>query len=318
MKFLLTGDWHISDKTPVNRTDDYVDALKNKVGYILNFATDNFISAILQPGDLFDVHNASYDIVEWMIRLFHSRNFNVPIIGCLGQHDQRYHKQGNKNTASGCFYAAVDNLGSKVISNDKPIVYIEQYTKTPIHIYGASFGEDIPKIENPSAFNILVTHRMITKGGPLWEGQEGNTEALDLLKSTKFRLIVSGDNHNAFKEAYRMRYLVNCGSLMRSKIDQKNHKPIMYVYNTETNELKEHLIPCAEVIDVFDFEKKMNEEIRDEKMERFIKTITTKQSHSMSFTENLINTIKAMKLPETTKEILDEVLASIGGQYGQH
>ena len=34
-------------------------------------------------------------------------------------------------------------------------------------IYGCSWGQDIPKIVNPDAFNILVIHRMIIKNEKL-------------------------------------------------------------------------------------------------------------------------------------------------------
>ena len=40
MKFLITGDWHITNKTPENRIDNYWETMKRKVTFILETARD--------------------------------------------------------------------------------------------------------------------------------------------------------------------------------------------------------------------------------------------------------------------------------------
>ncbi len=50
-KFLICGDWHLDEKKPKSRTESYVEDQKDKVKWILRFAKDEKVEAILQPGD---------------------------------------------------------------------------------------------------------------------------------------------------------------------------------------------------------------------------------------------------------------------------
>ena len=50
--------------------------------------------------------------------------------------------------------------------------------------------------------------------------------------------MVSGDNHQSFVEKYKDQLLVNPGSIMRSTIAQFDHKPKIYLWSSEDNEIK--------------------------------------------------------------------------------
>ena len=285
MKFLCLGDVHLRSSTPKNRCDNLFETQFNKMKHILEYAIDNEISYILQPGDLFDKHNCPYEVTERYIDLFNSFTTPVPILCCLGQHDQRYHKQSTKNTPIGCLFAGIRQTGSKLLASE-PFEVVEPYTKSKVHIYGSSWGEEIPTIQDQNAFNILVTHRMVTKDGPLWQGQIGNIEAKELIRQTKFRLIVSGDNHQSFKQEHRMRYLVNCGSLMRTGLDQIDHEPCFYVYDTQDHgKLEYHKIPIEN--NVFAFDKVVEEKKTKKELEEFVQSLARVRTTKLSFKGNL-------------------------------
>lgn len=310
MKFAILGDVHLRKANPINRIDNYADEQLRKFQFASEYARDNYCQGILQPGDLFDSHNIPYEITERYMRCLLDQTFPIPMHCCLGQHDQRYHKQSTRNTPIGCLFAGIERIGSTLLGSI-PKVIVEQYSKTEIHIYGSSWGEEIPTIQNESAINILVTHRMVTKDGPLWEGQEGNVEAKDLLKQTKFRLIVCGDNHQHFYETYRMRHLVNCGSLMRSNISQVDHKPVFYVYDTETNKVEKHEIPIKPSEEVFALERFVEEKNNKAQLEEFVKTLADTSEHGLSFKDNLFAHMADEDFDPGVKSILEEVMEAI-------
>ena len=54
MFFLCTADWQITHKTPIARTDDYIQAIYEKVKWVFNIAKKNN-AIILHGGDVFDL-----------------------------------------------------------------------------------------------------------------------------------------------------------------------------------------------------------------------------------------------------------------------
>ena len=54
MKLLITGDWHLTDKTPRNRIDDYPKTQHRKISWMIGEAIRHRCEYILQPGDMFD------------------------------------------------------------------------------------------------------------------------------------------------------------------------------------------------------------------------------------------------------------------------
>ena len=178
MRALLTGDLHLTNKCPDNRKDDYEETAIRKFGSILNAANDNKCDCIIQPGDFSDSPGLSYDFfikISSMIKLFGKHVFI-----CWGQHDLRYRTRENT------FLAALQEANH----------HLQILTKGPaigfmgVDIYGSSFGEEIPEIEDPKKFSILVTHRMIVNE-KLWEGQTDFQYANSFLRLNKFNLIVS-------------------------------------------------------------------------------------------------------------------------------
>lgn len=309
MKFICSSDWHIRKSNPQYRIDNFFDTQCEKIKWMVNYCVDNNICGILHGGDLYDRFDCPYEAVRRYIILFNSYTTPIKMLGCLGQHDMRYHKIGSSNTPAGCLYAGIAGTGSTILE-EAPKEYIEPYSKTKIHIYGSSWGEKIPTIQDQSAINILVTHRMVTKSGPLWKDQTDFTEADELLKKTKFRLIVTGDNHNTFSHSYRMRYVVNSGSLMRAKIDQMDHKPTFFVYDTNTNTIEKVEIPILNKRKVFAVEEIKDTKLNDLVLENFVNGLNIDYDRKVSFKENLDSMINETS-DINVKSVLEEVRTSL-------
>lgn len=242
MKILCCGDWHLTIRKPRNRLDNYPKTIENKINQIGEICEKHEIDLILEPGDLTD-HWEFPDKFKtrWigiLKRLPH-------IVAVAGQHDMRYHTSDINNTPLGVLRKAVDfSLIGKGSFSTIPLII------DSICLYGAGWQEDIPKIHSPDKFNILITHRMITMD-KLWAQQEDYEVPGTFLRKHKFDLIVSGDNHNSFHYYDNNRWLINCGSLMRNKIDQEHHKPCVWVFDTETRLAEEILLQINPFGDVF-------------------------------------------------------------------
>ena len=266
MDIYASADWHSRATNPENRIDNYVEAQYKKIEFLIDHYTNNVHAAgLLIGGDVFDKHDVPDHVKERMIRVLGGTSgFCEPWIGAVfGQHDQRYHTSDKKNTPLGVIAAGVRNF--HLLGSDIPLSLSIQPTEAPVHIYGASWGEAIPDpVCDEITINILVIHRMITENGPLWPGHTDYITALEFLKTyPKYHYVISGDNHKPFMFNYRMRYVLNCGSLMRSSIDQVDYSPGFYIIHTEERRVERVPFPFEPATKVFDLKGVQNTKEKD-------------------------------------------------------
>jgi len=301
MKILITGDWHLTDKVPERRTDDYTAALERKMDFIFDVCEKYNCSIILQPGDVFDHHSCSYQCINTWIEKLKSNmdRHNRFIYAVFGQHDLRYHSSNKLNTPLKVMDAA----------EAVTILETENFKRAGVHLYGCNWNEELPKPERKQGVHILVVHRMIIKNKKLWEGQEEFDVSLDILKQTKFDYIVSGDNHSGFTCKVGNRVLFNCGSLMRSNINQKEHRPSVWVLDTHNRKIKQIFIPVEPYKKVFDFENYERVKGRNEELMLFIEQLETGEKiKGLEFQKNLTAYLKNKKISKNIKQAIDEVM----------
>ena len=300
MKYLITGDWHLDEKKPKNRTESYVKEQEDKVKWILQLAKDEKVEAILQPGDFCNTSKLSDRFkTRWIDILKYN---NIPIFTVPGQHDMRYHSSDIENTPMGVLGAArVINILYKYVSELREVV-----------LYGAGWNENIPGIgtgfpEMP--VNILLIHKMVSEKA-LWPGHEFTTPQW-LFDNTDFDLIVCGDNHKSFIVTVDgSRYIVNCGSLMRSAIDQADHKPVVYIYDTETKRLLQSYIPVRLFKNVMNIEEATKDKERNKELEDFVEGLSDTNIEGLDFKKNLIDHLEKNKdkIADGVIKIIDEVV----------
>ena len=304
MKFLITGDWHIRNTSPKRRLDDYWKTCKKKLDYILDLAVKEKVDMILQPGDFFDTHKANDFLKYHMIKRL--KRAKIKVITVFGQHDLRYHSSEIRNTPLAVLQAAEVAYQAP---NWDPMDFGD------VHIWGANWHEDIPKeVFSKNVYNILVMHKMVIKNEKVWDGQEAYELANILLRTTPFDLVVSGDNHLSFTLSYGDKHLINCGSLLRSSIDQATHIPVVYIYDTNAlgtaPSLEEHPIPCEPFEQVFNMEQVEIEKERDEKMEAFVNKLTGKaELEGLDFVRNVHNFCLSNK--EEIDNVVGEIIAEV-------
>ena len=305
MKILCGPDLHAKERAPRCRTDDYFQTFLGKLKWIMELADKEGVAVVVFPGDVFDSYRASDFLKSTLIGIFQDSWADVVVVS--GQHDQRHHTLDLSNTPLGVLSAAgaVTVLGDWIFSRDKG-----DAGNKATHFYGASWGQEVPKRQYEEFFNVLATHRMIIKDNPLWEGQEDFSRAKNFLRASDFDLIISGDNHQFFMEEVGDRYLINCGSLMRSSISQVDHEPRVVLFDTDCREAKEFKVPIQPSEEVMDLEQVEKQKEKNEKLGEFIDSLAEDAEYGgLNFAQNLAEHIKKNDIP---KEVQDVIWEAVG------
>lgn len=297
MRVLITGDWHLTDNRPENRTDDYEKTVLRKLDFLLQKAVENKVEMILHPGDIFDSPKPSYYFFTKVMKRI-KRIHPIWFACCYGQHDLRYRNKDDtalKALALACSGNIVLDL------NDHNFI-------SKIGIYSAGYGEEVPDFMKAYGwFKILLTHRMIVYD-KLWKSQESFEYCNTFLRKNKFDLIVSGDNHNSFRYVLGNRSLFNCGSMMRSTIAQVHHKPIFYIMDTSKGmiSLEQYYIPIEYAEDVFRMNKIEQEKDRNNQLDAFVSGLSEHKEMGMSFGDNMESYMNKNKIEPSIRQIIME------------
>jgi DNA repair exonuclease SbcCD nuclease subunit len=297
MKLLCCGDLHIRATAPRYRTDNYLETQMRKLQWIFATAEDEGCEIILQPGDFFDSPTIPNHLMVQILNLLYDFDHRS-VHTVFGQHDLRYRN--------------VENSALSVIETAGGVATAREYLiGGEIAIYPASWEKPIPEVTDTNAFNILLIHRMIVKDKTLWPGQKDYTKAAGFMRKHKdFDLVVSGDNHQSFDFKDRNRWLINCGSMMRMTTDQQDHKPCIWIFDTETKGVMRHLIPIEE--GVFSPEAAIMKE-RNKELEAFIATLKQDKTTLLSFNDNVQELLKEKGISTAIKELVEEFME---GYYG--
>ena len=320
MKLLLCPDTHLRETNPENRIDDYFTTQSKKEDFIIETAKKNECQAILKPGDIFDSFKASDFLLAHYIEKYryaiqqpgHGLE-GLHMIVIHGQHDLKFHSKDYTNIP----LAVLDAARVIEIAGNEKIIVGDGHDFCCI--YGASWGEEIPIPEPLSrgekGINILMVHAMIGNE-KIWEGQKDFIYASDFLRKHKeYDLIVSGDNHKTFYCKEGNRFLFNMGSLMRSTIDQTNHKPMVALFDTQSLTYELIQIPIEPAETVFNLEKVEQQKEKSKEIEAFVEGLKSTEIVGLDFLSNLQTYLDDNKIEDKLqiRPIISEVLNE-GGQ----
>jgi len=299
MKFLISGDWHLRERTPQARTDDYFAAQEKKVGWVLNLAQKREAS-ILHAGDLINSEPPSRFVLRWFIQRMIDEEFE-DFYTVFGQHEMLHHSLKSLNRTG---LSVLDAAGTvKIVDSDENLW---SFPSERVELIGCHWGQEIPRREKVKGWiKILLIHRMIVKQ-ELWAGQTADYGKAFLMKHNEYDLIVSGDNHQHFMFQVGDRYLFNAGSLMRMKADQLDHKPCVGLYDTETKELEVVEVPCTPAEEVLSREHIEEVQRRDERRQLLVKSLKEGYKIALSYKNNLQGFFEKNKTKEEVRNLIWE------------
>jgi predicted phosphodiesterase len=288
MKVLCMGDVHIRATAPRCRKDDYREAMRKKLEAIRHLQLSNtYPELTLDAGDIFDYAKPSPNLLWFAISHLPVGLHSVP-----GNHDLPNHALTRLSDSG---WHLLEKIG---------------ILNTPPHprITYAPWGQDIAPKEGS---DILIAHAMVWKKSPPWPNAEGY-EARELLKKfPQFKLIVTGHHHQSFCAKYKGRWLVNPGSLMRSRTDQWDHEPTVYIWDEERNTVDPIVLPHLPPEQVMDEEhlRRMDEaerrrELSGEKLEELVQKLEENQDGygGVSFEDALQRVQESNNTPALIRE----------------
>lgn len=238
MKFLVCSDLHLRPTAPISRKDDYGAACLRKLKQLVDYSNSANIPIIL-PGDIGDRHEMPIWYLNKVISIL--SQCDDEILAIYGNHDLKNHSQDLEMDT------ALWNM-TKAGYIFTPQITAECYYNRDSYIHLTNFGQT-PTKPRPGKYNILVIHTSVFKDEvPFYMPDADTPETLEA-KYPGYDLYLTGDIHIPCITDK----VINTGSMMRSTIAQKDHKPCFVEVDTVTNEKIIHYFEIEEDVWRTDF-----------------------------------------------------------------
>lgn len=281
MKLIVTADWHLTERNPVCRVDDFQTAQWNKVEQVL-YLQKELRCPVIHAGDLFDHWKPSPFLLSQTIH-------HLP--------DDFYTNYGNHDLPE-------HSLDQKERSGLNVLIEAGKAHRLACGDWGSLKPESLPEFIPEFLPSIGIWHGMVWKGKtPPWPGAEGFS-AQELLKQhPEFRLIITGHNHQSFVEELDGRVLINPGSLTRQKADQVNHQPRVYIVEIKGKRVyyEEYLFEVKK--EAVSREHIEREQQHEEHMSQYISRLRF-TGKKLSFTDNVETFLNQNTVKKEVEEII--------------
>ena len=291
---ILTADWHLRDTQPICRTDDFWESQWIKAYYI-SAIQKRYKCPIIHAGDLFHTWKTSPYLLSASIAFFSQLELGdeegPAFLTVYGNHDLPQHSM-----------ELAQRSGMHTLHTAQNITILPNG-----HWGEAAPNGSISELLAGDAFeNVAVWHKFTYTGNKPWPSCTEPTAEQILRKFSKYKLIVTGDNHTPFVVKYKGRLLVNPGSITRQTTDQAEHLPRVYLWFAETNTVTEEFLPIK--VDVITKEHLEIKAERDTRMEAFISRLKEDWNVSLSFEDNLKEFLSSNKLRKSVIALIHKAM----------
>ena len=295
---ILLSDTHIRETIPECRTDDFMRAQKKKWMFVKELQK-KYQCPVLHGGDVFDHWKPNPFLIGLAGRFLPDNLIAIP-----GQHDLPSHSLED-----------VERSGINALHDTGKITLLKHTDDFDLdHILYQAFPWGIPLKGTERGFGerraVALIHYGVYRRQPHYPGAEkkGDMARMVLRKMPGFDLIVSGDNHQTFVERQGDRLLVNPGSFMRTTAAQADHKPCVFLWDADTNDVEQVFLPCKEGVVTREHIEVVK--AKDERLDAFVTKLDGKVEIGISFKENMKAYIAANSesIPTSTEKVIWEVL----------
>ena len=290
---ILCSDFHIRDSTPECRTDDFMEAQRLKFAFLKNLQIKHNIP-ILVAGDLFHHWKPSPWLLGWCFDNLPDKMIVIP-----GQHDLSAHNLDNISKAGIYVLAAAGKI--ILLTGDNSETDISQ-----ILYQGFPWCVELKDIERGFGeyAAVALIHKLVYQGKPPFPGAEnyGGTGKALIKQMPGFDLLLTGDNHQTFVERFGETILVNAGSFTRQSATQIDHKPCVFLWDAETNEVEQVFLPINK--DVISRDHIEIQEERNERIEAFVSSLSKETEIVLFYEENMKKYLDANKISKDVQNII--------------
>jgi hypothetical protein len=225
---LLTSDWHMSHVAPTARScEDWYAVQKRALDQLkaLQLKHGNEDLPIVVAGDFFHSWRPEHSPAELLNFLMRELPTNHVGEACIyaipGQHDLPEHR-----------YEAVERtpFATLVIAGKINLIEPEYpaWTHTGVTLHGFPWGHAISPLpaQTDVRLHVAVVHSFIWLDEKYVGAPTHQHVAFYRDKLAGYDAAVFGDNHQGFLAGDR---LINCGTLMRRRADERDYKPLVGV-----------------------------------------------------------------------------------------
>jgi hypothetical protein len=269
--------------------DNFMETQTRKLKWLSDLQ-EKYDCPILCGGDLFNYHKPS----PWLLS-YALRNLPDGIISTVGQHDLPAHSLDN-----------IDKSGIQVLKDAGKITLItsDSVYKKPMAIVPFPWGKELRGTTVTGQYKVALIHYGVYESVPHYPGAElsGGTAKSVMNKMKGFDLIISGDNHLSFACKSGDQVLCNPGSFMRVTAAQIDHKPSVYLWYAETNEVERVYIPIETgVISREHIEQDTEKDIR---LDAFISQLRPSTEITVNFKQNITQHIAMHKVSKSVSDLV--------------
>jgi DNA repair exonuclease SbcCD nuclease subunit len=289
---ILSADIHLTESTPISRTDDYLAAQKKKLNFLRGLQEEHNCP-VIDAGDVFDHWKPSPWLLRRAYECLPKEMITIPGNHDLPEHSlELYYKSG---------LALLDAYNTvKVLLFRGDTIHHGQF-----EIQGIPYGEYEQEdyLQQQTTISMLILHEMIwPSGNQPWPGAEGYTAEQILKNHPNHKLIVTGHHHRAFTVKKDNQLLVNPGSMMRASADKAEYHPRVYLYYSKSNSVIPVYYPIEK--DVHNTEHLIQSKEREKRLTAYIKKMNMKWDVNLSFEHNLESFFTRNKTPKAIKELI--------------
>jgi DNA repair exonuclease SbcCD nuclease subunit len=276
---ILTADWHLRETIPLCRTDDFFKAQWEKVKQVRHLQ-ETYKCPVLHSGDLFHHWKPSPHLLAQTMMALPQNFWTV-----YGNHDLPQH---NLDLMEKCGLYVLELSGHVIVTQGNH--------------WGQSLTKDV--YFHPERM-IALWHVMTYKGTAPWPGCT-DLDALTILENNpSYDLIITGHNHKSFIEKIDHRILCNPGSLTRQTADQIDHRPCVWFYYADDNEVVPYYLYAP--ANVVSREHIIKVEERNARIDAFVASLESEAFNvedAFDFTGNLERFAKANNIRQSVMEIV--------------
>lgn len=277
------------ETAPRCRTDNFREAMIGKLA-LLRRLQERYDCPVFVAGDIFDSWKCSHWLTRLACSMLPKKLYVVP-----GQHEMPGHRLDNLERSP---------LGVLEAAGVLRILSPQVQTIGELKVVGAAFGHEDEVCEQQG--DILILHKMVWHKEPPFPGAPASGEAGTVLNKFRgFNLIVTGDNHKSFVVRKGGRVLVNCGSMMRLKVDQIEYQPVLWLWTKKRNELKQvpiHIDQHAVT------ESEQAAQQTEHQFEKFLCEVRGVRNVPASFVENMKQFLSTHPQPSTIRDLIWEAI----------
>ena len=311
MKLLWRTDVHLSERNPRSRTDNWREAIMNKLKQVGDIADEIGAKAVIDGGDFFDIKSPSrnsHDLIREVAELH--ADYPCPVYANVGNHDCVYGDYA---------YLPQQPLGVlfstgvfKRLYDNHEVSFTEGGVKVRlagIPYHGTTYDLDrFKNITKGDEDYLVVTAHVLAseKGGSMFENEDiiKYNDLIEMNPDVDVWLFGHWHKDQGVWEK-NGKYIVNVGSLSRGSLvqDDMDRKPcaIELVFSEAGIDIVRHNLKIPTAVEIFDVAGRARQEMRESVMEDFVSNL--KSSLISEGESNPLESVVAKtEIPDTVRE----------------